>query len=75
MRKMVRYEVALEPAEEGEYTVPSLPGCVSEGNTYEEALENVREAIRGWFEVAQEARDEIPPPSCVVDAVEVELPD
>ena len=41
------YKAILEPQEEGGYTVyvPALPGCVSEGETYEEALKNIREAI------------------------------
>jgi len=39
--------VVLEPSDEGGYTVfvPSLPGCVSEGDTREDALKNIREAI------------------------------
>ncbi len=44
---IVDFKVLLEPAEEGGYVVscPSLPGCYSQGETPEEALENVREAI------------------------------
>jgi len=40
-------KVVLEPSEEGGYTVyvPSLPGCISEGDTREGALANIREAI------------------------------
>lgn len=39
--------VVLEPSDEGGYTVivPALPGCISEGDTKEEALRNIREAI------------------------------
>ncbi|MBF0416272.1 MAG: type II toxin-antitoxin system HicB family antitoxin [Magnetococcales bacterium] len=39
--------VILEPSDEGGYTatVPSLPGCISEGNSREDALLNIREAI------------------------------
>ena len=76
MRKMVRYRVVLEPAEEGGYTAyaPSLPGCVSEGDTYREALDNIREAIRGWLEVAQEFDDEIEAGNALLGAVEVEAP-
>ena len=41
------YTAHLEPAEEGGYTitVPALPGCVTEGDTYEHALANAHEAI------------------------------
>jgi len=44
--------VILEPSEEGGYTaiVPSLPGCLSEGETREEALKNIREAIELYLE-------------------------
>ncbi len=43
----MKYTVVLEEAEEGGYTVtvPALPGCISEGDTYEEALENIKDAI------------------------------
>ena len=43
----MKLKIILEPSEEGGYTaiVPSLPGCISEGNTKEEALRNTREAI------------------------------
>lgn len=39
--------VVLEPSEEGGFTVlvPALPGCISEGDTREKALENTRQAI------------------------------
>jgi len=51
------FKVTLEPSEEGGYTalVPALPGCVSEGETVEEALENVREAIELYLEPLDEA--------------------
>lgn len=43
----MRFKVILEVSDEGGYTVyvPSLPGCISEGETVEESLENIREAI------------------------------
>ncbi|MDO8750618.1 MAG: type II toxin-antitoxin system HicB family antitoxin [Dehalococcoidia bacterium] len=46
------YDVVLEPSDEGGYTVyvPSLRGCVSEGDTEEEALENIRDAIGLWLD-------------------------
>ena len=43
----MRIRVVLEPSNEGGYTayVPSLPGCISEGETIEESLANIKEAI------------------------------
>lgn len=48
----MRLKVVLEASEEGGYTVyvPSLPGCISEGETVEEALTNIREAIELYLE-------------------------
>jgi predicted RNase H-like HicB family nuclease len=50
----MRFKVVLEPAEEGGYTVyvPSLPGCISEGDTIEEALANIKEARELYLEPA-----------------------
>ena len=51
-------KIILEPSEEGGYTaiVPALHGCISEGNTREEALKNIREAIELYLEpVADDA--------------------
>jgi len=50
----MRYPVALKRTEEG-YSVscPGLPGCWSQGATEEEALANIREAIREYLEVAR----------------------
>ena len=47
MECTMKIRVVIEPSDEGGYTVhvPSLPGCISEGETVQEALENVHEAI------------------------------
>jgi len=44
----MRFKVVLEPSAEGGFTVyvPSLPGCISEGDTVEDALKNIQEAIK-----------------------------
>jgi predicted RNase H-like HicB family nuclease len=48
----VKYTVILEPQREGGYTVtvPALPGCISEGDTFGEAVENIKDAIAGYIE-------------------------
>jgi predicted RNase H-like HicB family nuclease len=51
--KVVKFKVVLEEAEEGGYVVyvPALPGCVSQGETREEALKNIKEAIEVYLDV------------------------
>ena len=48
----MKFNVVLEPDEEGGYTVyvPDLPGCISEGETVEEAMQNIREAMQLYLE-------------------------
>lgn len=48
----MKLRVLLEPSEEGGYTahVPALPGCISEGETRDEALRNIEEAIQVYLE-------------------------
>jgi predicted RNase H-like HicB family nuclease len=46
----MRYKVAIHRTEEGiSVSVPALPGCWSEGDTEEEALENIQDAIREYL--------------------------
>ena len=60
----MRYRVLIEQDEDGVFVaeVPSLPGCVSQGGTREEALSNVREAIALYLESLEEHGDPVPPP-------------
>lgn len=52
---MVRYKVALRKSEEGySVSVPGLPGCWSQGETEEEAIENIGDAIREYLAAAGE---------------------
>jgi predicted RNase H-like HicB family nuclease len=44
-------------------TVPDLPGCMSDGETPEEALKNVQDAIASWIEAAKDWKQEIPKPT------------
>ena len=52
----MQVKVILEPAEEGGYTVyvPSLPGCISEAETEEEAIANIKEAIELYLEPVED---------------------
>ena len=58
------YTVVLEPADDGSYSVsvPDLPGCVSCGDTKDEALESIKEAIRGHIATLREFGDPVPRP-------------
>ena len=51
------FRVILEPSEDGGFTatVPALPGCISEGDTVEQAMANIREAIELYLEPFDEA--------------------
>jgi len=44
-------------------TVPDLPGCMSDGQTPQEAIVNVQDAILTWIEAAEDMGHSIPPPS------------
>lgn len=73
-RERMKYLVVLREAEEGGYTVevPALPGCISEGNSYEEALANIRDAIMAYL---AELGDELNPQArVIITEVEVEVP-
>jgi predicted RNase H-like HicB family nuclease len=66
-----KFRVILEPNELGGYTVtvPLLPGCISEGDTREEALANIREAIELYIESLQANGESIPTEEAVEEAV------
>ena len=55
-------QVILYPGEDGYFVAecPSLPGCISQGKTREEAIENIWEAIQLYIEVLQEKGQPIP---------------
>jgi predicted RNase H-like HicB family nuclease len=60
IRSGIVFELQSEP--EGGYTisVPSLPGCISYGKTFEEAIEMIKDAMSGWLAVAREEGVPIP---------------
>lgn len=62
-------QVIIYPGEDGYWVVecPSLPGCVSQGVTKEEAVANIKEAIRGYVAALEE--DNLPVPEDRFDAL------
>lgn len=68
----MRYRVLIEQDEDGVYVaeVPALPGCISQGKTRNEVIDNIKEAIAGYLESLQ-AHDEPVPPSITEEVVEV----
>jgi predicted RNase H-like HicB family nuclease len=69
---IMKYRVLIEQDEDGVFVaeVPSLPGCISQGETREEALKNIHEAIEVYLE-SLKAHDEPVPPSINEEIVEV----
>jgi antitoxin HicB len=80
--KNYRYTIEIHPADPGEtgywVSVPALPGCFTQGETYEEALLNAEEAIVGHLEALAKAGQEIPQesgrPAKLVIGVGLNLP-
>jgi len=59
----MKYRVLIEQDEDGVFVAecPSLPGCLSQGNTREETIENIQDAIRGYLESVKKHNAPIPP--------------
>ncbi|MFC1824611.1 type II toxin-antitoxin system HicB family antitoxin [Thermodesulfobacteriota bacterium] len=65
----MKLRVVIEKDEEGYYVaeIPALPGCLSQGKTKEEAIDNIKEAIEGWLEVMESKRPFDPERSIAVN--------
>jgi predicted RNase H-like HicB family nuclease len=62
----LRYEINLYWSEEDQSfiaEVPDLPGCAADGETYQEALQNIEIIMQEWIETAQELGRKIPEPT------------
>ena len=70
----MKYRVVIEQDEDGVFVadVPSLPGCISQGNTRLEALTNIQEAMEAYLE-SLIAHNEPIPPSIYEEIVEVAM--
>ena len=60
----MKYRVLIEQDEDGMFVaeVPALPGCISQGQTRAEVLENIQEAIEAYLESLKAHNEPIPPP-------------
>jgi antitoxin HicB len=69
----MKFRVTIEPDEDGIFIAqcPALPGCVSQGKTYDEAMTNIRDAIQGYLESLKKHGEPIPSP--ITEAI-VEVP-
>lgn len=67
----MRLRIILEPSDQGGYTVtvPSLPGCISEGDSVDDALINIREAIELYLEPVED--DWLPDENALVQEINV----
>ncbi len=76
-QSILKYDVIFEEQEVGGYTVtvPSLPGCISEGDTFEEAKSNIEDAILLYLEDIAAEGEEIPlgDQRTIITQVEVNL--
>lgn len=76
-KNILEYTVVFEPAEEGGYiaSVPAIPGCRTEGDTFEKTVTNVKDAIKGCVEVLKEEGLEVPTEMPEVVISKVAVPD
>ena len=60
----MRYRIIIEQDEDGMYVAQcsALPGCVSQGKTRKEALENIQDAIKGYIQSLKNHNEPVPPP-------------
>jgi predicted RNase H-like HicB family nuclease len=70
----MKVRILIDQDEDGIFVAecPSLPGCVSQGKTRKEAIDNIRDAIRGYLESLKKHNEPIPP-SIEEEIVEVAL--
>lgn len=59
---MLKYSIIIEPQKEGGFviSIPSLPGCATQGETLEECLENIDDAAKGYLHVLYKNKQSIP---------------
>lgn len=74
MESVVKFRVIIETDEDGVYVAqcPNLPGCVSQGETREKALENIKDAVEGYIASLKKHGEPLPP-SIEEEYIEAEI--
>jgi predicted RNase H-like HicB family nuclease len=59
----MKFRIIIQQDEDGVFVseCPTLPGCISQGNTREEAINNIQDAIKGYIESLKKHNEPIPP--------------
>ncbi|GMT50061.1 MAG: HicB family protein [bacterium] len=71
----MRYLIIIEKAKNNlSAYIPDIPGCITTGDTEEEIIENMQEALTGHLELMQQDGDSIPEPVSTSGYIEVNLP-
>lgn len=75
-RNILKYSVIFQPAKEGGFiaSVPTLPGCATQGDTFEETSEMIKDAISGYLAVLKETKQEIPQEKDELVVTKVSIP-
>ncbi len=77
-KEILKYTAIFEPAEEGGYvvSVPALPGCMTQGETLEEAIEMIKDAISGYIASLRKHNEPIPTESgpSLVRVIDIPVP-
>ena len=65
----MKIKAIIHPAEEGGFwaEVPALPGCVTEGDSMDEVINNLKDAIQGWLAVANDTQKT----DCLAQVIEI----
>lgn len=76
-KEVLKYTAIFEPAEEGGYvvSVPALPGCISEGDTFEKAVEMIKDAMKGYLAVLKKEGLDIPKETEDIVVTKVSIPE
>lgn len=76
-KRILNYTAIFEPQEEGGYvvSVPAIPGCVTQGDTFEEAVEMIKDALEGCLAVLKEEGQEIPKETEDVVVTKIAVPE